>query len=53
VPLLHLSGVEAGPGPDGGAGGRVLVNLDLTNAQPAPGNSVALRLLLQLTRLLC
>jgi anaphase-promoting complex subunit 1 len=37
VPLLCLSGVVPGPGPDGGVGGRVLVNLDLTNAQPAPG----------------
>jgi hypothetical protein len=37
VPLLCLSGVVAGPGADGGTGGRVLVNLDLTNAQPAPG----------------
>jgi hypothetical protein len=33
---MCLSGVEGGPGPDGGAGGRVLVNLGLTNAQPAP-----------------
>jgi hypothetical protein len=41
VPLLCLSGVVAGPGPDGGAGGRVLVNLDLTNAQPAPGKFAA------------
>jgi hypothetical protein len=41
VPLLHLSGVVAGPGPDGCANGRVLVNLDLTNAQPVPGTFAA------------
>jgi hypothetical protein len=41
VPLLCLSGVVAGPGADGGTGGRVLVNLDLTNAQPAPGELLA------------
>ncbi|WIA14045.1 hypothetical protein OEZ85_002600 [Tetradesmus obliquus] len=41
VPLLCLSGVVPGPGPEGGAGGRVLVNLDLTNAQPAPGGGAA------------
>jgi hypothetical protein len=38
VPLLCLSGLVAGPGgTDGSAGGKILVNLDLTNAQPAPG----------------
>lgn len=38
VPLLCLSGVVPSPGAENGPNnGRVLVNLDLTNAQPAPG----------------
>lgn len=42
VPLLCLSGVVPGPAGDSGPNnGRVLVNLDLTNAQPAAGGGAA------------
>eukprot|EP00775_Hariotina_reticulata_P010096 gene10096-10252_t len=44
VPLLCLSGLVAGPGGvDGAAGSKILVNLDLTNAQPAPGKKLLRR----------
>jgi hypothetical protein len=40
VPLLCLSGVVPCPtGENGTNSGRVLVNLDLTNAQPATGDA--------------
>jgi len=39
VPLLCLSGVVPSPAGEGGPGnGRLLINLDLTNAQPAAGD---------------
>jgi anaphase-promoting complex subunit 1 len=42
VPLLCLSGVVPSPAGDSGPNnGRVLVNLDLTNAQPAAGGGAA------------
>lgn len=38
VPLLCLSGAVPCPaGENGPSSGRIMVNLDLTNAQPAPG----------------
>lgn len=42
VPLLCLSGVVPGPSGDSGpSNGRSVVNLDLTNAQPAAGGGAA------------
>jgi hypothetical protein len=45
VPLLCLSGVVPCPtGENGTSNGRVLVNLDLTTAQPATGDALSQQL---------